>query len=314
MNTQDWSRTVFRLRRLPNHVSTPADVASLLSSIVGIPSDHVVVYSVARAPEIFEVPSKVATLQLKSVPPCLQLSLAGNEWPLLVSGEETADSLILDTHFEGMTVLYDPTADQYRADCIAISGLASHPFGSWQPRGQDKTFMWIRDAIPTSLPGVRTAIYGYNSKLSGSRSFQSISDIARGLILYLKSGGWNRPSSKPIVFLAHSLGGLVLKEAIVQMADRDESISSILDNIRGAIMFGVPSLGMEPSHLMAMVEGQPNESLVQDLSRDGGGNYVRQLNTRFKGLSFLRRARILWAYETEESPTVVVSLPRQCRS
>jgi hypothetical protein len=46
------------------------------------------------------------------------------------------------------------------------------------------------------------------------------------------------------------------------------------------------------------------------LSRDGGGNYVRQLNARFEGLSFLGKARILWAYETEESPTVVVSVLR----
>jgi len=170
--------------------------------------------------------------------------------------------------------------------------------------------MWIRDAIPASLPGVRTAIYGYDSKLLDSKSFQSVGDIARSLILHLKSAGWNLPSSKPIVFLAHSLGGLVLKEAIVQMADREKSISTILNNIQGAIMFGVPSLGMEHSHLMAMVEGQANESLIQDLSRDSGGNYVRQLNARFEGLSFLGKARILWAYETEESPTVVVSVLR----
>jgi hypothetical protein len=169
--------------------------------------------------------------------------------------------------------------------------------------------MWIRDAIPQSIPGLRTAIYGYDSKLvgSGSESFQSISDIARTLILHLKAGGWGLPSSKPVVFLAHSLGGLVLKDAIVQVADREKSIANILDQVKGAIMFGVPSLGMEQSHLMAMVEGQANQHLVQDLAQGGGSNFIRQLNASFEGLSFLRKARILWAYETKESPTVVVS-------
>lgn len=257
---------------------------------------------------MYGVPSRTATMQMKSVPACLQHALADNEWTLPIVGGSPSDVLVLDTHFEGMTILSDPPPSQHYADCIAISGLASHPFGSWQPRGQDKTFMWIRDAIPTALPGVRTAIYGYNSKLKDSRSFQSISDIARGLILHLKSGGWNRSPSKPVVFLAHSLGGLVLKEATVQMADgMDRSVSDILSNVCGAIMFGVPSLGMDQSHLMAMVEGRPNELLVQDLSRDGGGSYVRQLNQRFEALSFLRQAKIFWAYETEESPTVVVS-------
>lgn len=31
--------------------------------------------------------------------------------------------------------------------CVIISGLASHPFGSWQPRGSDKFSKWIRDDL-----------------------------------------------------------------------------------------------------------------------------------------------------------------------
>jgi|UniRef100_A0A8H7K5Z3 alpha-beta hydrolase superfamily lysophospholipase len=107
--------------------------------------------------------------------------------------------------------------------------------------------MWIRDELPRSVPGIRTIIYGYKSELLGSESFQTISDIALSLIHQLKTGGWNLDSSKPIVFLAHSLGGLVLKDAIVQIA-RVENVMSILNKFKGAIMFGVPSLGMYQSH------------------------------------------------------------------
>jgi hypothetical protein len=167
--------------------------------------------------------------------------------------------------------------------------------------------MWLRDEIPISVPGVRTVIYGYGSTLVGSSSFQTIGDIALGLIQRLEAGGWNFHSSKPIVFLAYSLCGLVLKEALVQVADRVESIASILDNVQGAIMFGVPSLGMQQSHLMTMIEGQGNDTLVQDLSRDNGSYYLRQLKKSFEGISFTRTVRILWAYETKESRTVVVS-------
>ncbi|KAK0702728.1 hypothetical protein B0H67DRAFT_441829, partial [Lasiosphaeris hirsuta] len=74
----------------------------------------------------------------------------------------------------------------------------------------------------------------------------------------------------------------------------------------GVLMFGVASLGIDQSHLMAVAEGKPNKMLIQYLSREGGGSYLRQLNQRFEGLSFLRTARVLWAYETEESPTVEV--------
>jgi alpha-beta hydrolase superfamily lysophospholipase len=168
--------------------------------------------------------------------------------------------------------------------------------------------MWIRDELPRAIPGVRTIIYGYDSALEGSNSFQSIGDIALGLIHHLKSQGWNLDSAKPIVFLAHSLGGLVLKQALVYLAEGGTSISSILSNLAGAIMFGVPSLGMHQSHLMAMVQGQSNDTLIQDLSRENGSAYLRQLNKSFEGISFTRTVQIFWAYETKESPTVVVSI------
>ncbi|KAK0714484.1 hypothetical protein B0H67DRAFT_553198 [Lasiosphaeris hirsuta] len=304
----DWGRRVFRLRNLPSTISSATEAASLLGAALGIPVDHVIICSLAKTSNKWEVPpSSVATLQLATVPAFVHKTVAGREeWSIPLAGRDRGrnDVLILDTHFRGMTVLHDPEPGRHEADCIAISGLASHPFGSWQPRGDDKTFMWIRDEIPRSAPGIRAIIYGYDSKLHNSTSFQSIGDLGQSLILRLKAGGWNLPSSKPIVFLAHSLGGLVLKEAIVQMADRDKSVTGILENVLGAIMFGVPSLGMDQSHLMAMVEGRPNELLVQDLSREGGTHYLRQLNRRFEGLSFLRTARILWAYETAESPTV----------
>jgi hypothetical protein len=87
-----------------------------------------------------------------------------------------------------------------------------------------------------------------------------------------------------------------------------------LNNIQGAIMFGVPSLGMEQSHLLAMVEGQANETLVQDLSRGTGNNYLRQLRGRFDGICFTRQARIIWAYETVESPTIRVGFYPICLS
>ncbi|CAG9977302.1 unnamed protein product, partial [Clonostachys byssicola] len=148
-------------------------------------------------------------------------------------------------------------------------------------------------------------LYGYDSQLIKSESFQKISDISLGLIHQLKYGGWSLPSSKPIVFLAHSLGGIVLKDAILQIAGL-QLYASILDKVKGAIMFGVPSLGMHQSHLMMMTEGRPNEILVQDLSRDNGSAYLRDLNTRFDGLAFLKRATIYWAYETKESVTAAL--------
>ncbi|KAK3319651.1 hypothetical protein B0T19DRAFT_270056 [Cercophora scortea] len=306
MDSLEWTRRVFRLRMIPNRVSSPADAATLLSKVLGITTDQIIVYSLAITPNNWESPpSRIATLRFKLVPPSLRDCMTQSEWRVSLPGAGHGDDLILDTHFQGMTTLNDVDPARHSVDCIAISGLASHPFGSWQPRGSDKTFMWIRDSLPLVVPGARAIIYGYDSDLMEAHSFQTISDIATSLILHLKAGDWNLPSSKPVIFLAHSLGGIVLKDAIVQAADREKSISGILDRVLGALMFGVPNLGMDQSQLMAMVEGQANEALIRDLSGESSNRYLRQLNTQFDGLSFTRTAQILWAYETKESNTVI---------
>lgn len=119
----------------------------------------------------------------------------------------------------------------------------------------------------------------------------------------MKSNGWASPSSKQVLFLAHSLGGFLLKQAMVMLANSGDVEIFMLGNIRGAVFFGVPSRGMEVSQLLAMTKGQPNEALVKDLSP--GSSYVSSLGLQFDGISALRKMKFFWAYETKQSPTVV---------
>ena len=41
--------------------------------------------------------------------------------------------------------------------------------------------MWLRDSLPADLPGVQVLLYGYDTRLLESHSFQGIEDIARRL-------------------------------------------------------------------------------------------------------------------------------------
>ncbi|KAK0631354.1 hypothetical protein B0T14DRAFT_597045 [Immersiella caudata] len=214
-------------------------------------------------------------------------------------------SLVLDTNFLGITPLNDVESAAHHADCILISGLASHPFGSWHPRGDDKTYMWARDDLPRNLPGVRVCLYGYDTQLIGSSSFQTVPHLARGLIQQLEANGWKGKSCKPLMFLAHSLGGVVLKEALLTLATSSTLQSqTMLSMVKGGIFIEVPSLGMEQSHLSAMVEGQSNERLVRDLSRQS--SFLGDQDNRFSGVSFTRHMKLFWAYETSESYTTVL--------
>lgn len=153
---------------------------------------------------------------------------------------------------------------------------------------------------------MRVLTYGYDSQLLRSQSFQSIQEISLGLITKMRSVGLGEPSSRPVIFIAHSLGGIVVKEAITCIANSPPFEATLMPKIKGVIFFGVPNRGMRISHLLPLVEHQPNEPLVQSLRE--GSFYLEHLDARFHGISSMRQIDLVSIYETQKSPTPKVSV------
>jgi hypothetical protein len=172
--------------------------------------------------------------------------------------------------------------------------------------------MWIRDDLPRRLPGIRFLLYGYETRLVQSKSFQTIPDLAITLIQTLKAIGWSEPSARQTLFLAHSLGGVLLKQTLVMLADSDVKERAILDHVRGAVFFGVPSTGMRTEDIAAMLVGQPNTALVDDLS--DRSDFLPKLQQQFDGISHIQNLHCVWAFETNVTPSIEVSCLLHCRS
>ena len=78
--------------------------------------------------------------------------------------------------------------------------------------------MWLRDTLPHDIttevdgkPYARVMIFGYESSLPQSKSMQNLEDLAtsfRSSLLELVSTS----TLRPIIFVAHSLGGLIVKQ------------------------------------------------------------------------------------------------------
>ncbi len=124
--------------------------------------------------------------------------------------------LTIDQHFKGITVLFSPPRGEYTINVLAVSGLGSHPFGSFVHKGD--RHMWLSDSLPRHMPTARVMIYGYESGLQDSTSFAGLDDLASSLHLdicrLLRSG-----EQKQLVFIGHSLGGLLIKAALIRMAE-----------------------------------------------------------------------------------------------
>lgn len=168
--------------------------------------------------------------------------------------------------------------------------------------------MWLRDRLPQDVPQLRSLIYGYDTKLFKSRSFQDLDDIARTFIASLKELRRSLPPARPLFFLAHSLGGIVLKRAIVLLSyDGGGEEKMILDSVKGIIFLGVPHRGMEISHFLAMAAKQPNEDLIsKTLSPDSA--LLPELDESFSKVTSAIKQNMRFVYETAESQLTEASL------
>lgn len=297
----------YRLRNLPAWADRPLALEMVVSSPIGVSPHQVRITSVALAIDPWtRPPTKTATLTMAGFNPChvAHLSSGTGEWTFYTPG--LAEPLYLDCHFHGLTPLNDVDPELHECDCIAISGPTGHPIGSWQSHAGDKSFMWIRDALPQMLPTVRFAMFGYETTLHPTTPAEAVPDLAHSLISVLKRCGWSSPSAKPLVFLAHSLGGVVLKQALVMLARGGQTETFISTLMRGIIFFGVPTQVMPIHSVFTMLDGQPSRgSLVARLSDNS--HYLRALERQFDGISLLRAVKLFWAYETKETQTMAMS-------
>ncbi|KIM79568.1 hypothetical protein PILCRDRAFT_74296, partial [Piloderma croceum F 1598] len=94
---------------------------------------------------------------------------------------------------------------------VAIHGLDGHLEKSWTA---DNGMLWLRDLLPKELRHARILTYGYDSYTRGRDRLanESIHDLANDLLSSLATR--RRISNtewRPIIFVAHSLGGIILK-------------------------------------------------------------------------------------------------------
>jgi hypothetical protein len=87
-------------------------------------------------------------------------------------------------------------------------------------RGKDLDYFWPQNYLPKEpeICDARISTFGYNSSVfSGSgRTTVSILDFAKELLFDLKyattdEGGKMDIGAKPIIFVVHSMGGLIVK-------------------------------------------------------------------------------------------------------
>jgi hypothetical protein len=94
---------------------------------------------------------------------------------------------------------------------------------------------------------------------------------------------------------------LIIPQTIVQLSKGDIRERNILNSIYGLLFFGVPNQGMDIRSLIAMSQGQVNETFCRTLGPDS--TVLRELNREFPQAFPFPDSPILSFYETNMSPT-----------
>lgn len=85
---------------------------------------------------------------------------------------------------------------------------------------------------------------------------------------------------------------------------RDEIYKECLMSIYSIIFFGVPHRGIRNDEWLAMVQGQPNQALVEALTP--GSQYLEQLFVQFSSAFDYPDSKVISFYETEETQVAQV--------
>ncbi|KAL1626746.1 hypothetical protein SLS56_006739 [Neofusicoccum ribis] len=114
----------------------------------------------------------------------------------------------------GLFTLHDGVNEAVVLDIVAVHGLGGHWRDTWMAENER---LWLRDSIPIKMAAASTNArifsYGYNANTAFSRAVTDITDEAAMLLDRIKSERKSTNERKrPLIFIAHSLGGILVKK------------------------------------------------------------------------------------------------------
>ncbi|KAM7184442.1 hypothetical protein V8F20_012226 [Naviculisporaceae sp. PSN 640] len=147
-----------------------------------------------------------------------------------------------DQH-HGLFRLYPSTyfPENCIADIVALHGLGGHPYNTWTDADGH---LWLRDSLPARIPQTRIMTFGYDSAVVFSRSRLTINDFALDLLERLRlARKLPVEQQRPLVFVCHSLGGVLFKEMLIQASLDTSNHGQIARCVKGVVFVGTPHRG-----------------------------------------------------------------------
>ncbi|KAL2132593.1 hypothetical protein VTI74DRAFT_3616 [Chaetomium olivicolor] len=180
----------------------------------------------------------------------------------------------------GLTTLSVPAAEQTPvADIIFVHGLNGGSHSTWS-KGNSPDHFWPREWLPRdeAFKDVRIHTFGYPSGVT-QESIINIADISRSLLAAIKDSPLMNTGNQPrLIFVAHSMGGLVVKKAYI-LGYREAEFKPVVDRVCSIFFLATPHRGASIAQALSrstavigvrpFVEDLfPQSPLIQTLTED----------------------------------------------
>ncbi|KAK8073987.1 hypothetical protein PG994_004886 [Apiospora phragmitis] len=130
------------------------------------------------------------------------------------------------------------------ADTIRGKRSVSSPETLTGVQTGSKAVYWPRDLLPVDCPTARIQVWGYDSVVTKGYTAANKSNLfshAKSLLYALER---QRRAGRPIVFVAHSLGGLLVKEVLHRSQYSEErGLRDIVESTKAVVFMGTPHRG-----------------------------------------------------------------------
>jgi WD40 repeat protein len=231
-----------------------------------------------------------------------------NARPTPIAKDEAEDTSLTrrDTRALGLHIIHEPNAKPI-ADIIFVHGLGGHSYETWS-HNHDTELFWPGRWLPKDpkIGKARLFTYGYDSHVTGPETVANITGFAKSLLFDMRHSRCNRDDSlnlgdAPIIFVAHSMGGLVVKKAYL-MAHHDSKCKGLVQAMSAMIFLSTPHRGSGLANTLGLILKltlQPKVQYIAELAPDSSA--IEDINEQFRHVAM--KLSIIAFHET--LPTLV---------
>ncbi|KAI1498822.1 ankyrin [Biscogniauxia marginata] len=159
---------------------------------------------------------------------------------------------------------------------LRTSGVESNQVATTKPTSAEHVF-WPRDLVPDILPEARVLTFGYDTHIrppfSGPPSKNRLKDHAGDFLAALEGCRHSDPT-RPLIFIAHSLGGLLVKDTLRISKDYEKyrpERALVYNCTTSLVFFGTPHAGSDPlgtvprvlTYLCRLLSFKVNDDIVR---------------------------------------------------